>query len=262
MTETPAPDPGENIADDGGPVTSREKRRAEREARLAAKDAAYDLRQERKRTKDGTSLHGHHIVTTDVLADAFPDGETPELRPATVRRRIIHAVVLVLLLAMVVAGVVLAAMVQRGELDLKYISQKPVPTPVSCPGETLDYLDTKTVAVNVYNAGSVEGQAGKVAEQLKKRGFVVKEVANSVSEIAAPAVVISGPAGHAAALTVQRNFPGSDYVQDDRRGAIVDVVLTGKFEQLAPKVNTKPGALSCPRLSPPPSTPGPTPAKP
>ena len=248
--ENPGHVPGDEVL-----LTARQQRRAAREERRQAKDAAYDLRQARKKAKDGTSWRGHNIVDERGLADAFPEPETPELNPVTVRRRITHGVVLVLLLALLVAGVVLAAMVQRGELHLTLGAGKPTPTPVTCPAETLEMPGSKSVTVNVFNAGSTEGQAGKVAEELKKRGFVVKNVANKATEYGAPTVVVSGPGGHGAALNMQRNFPNSEYVQDDREDSTVDVIVTSQFNGLvdAAKVEKKPGVLSCPRLSPPPS---------
>ena len=47
------------------------------------------------------------------------------------------------------------------------------------------------------------------------------------------ALVVSGAAGQSAAFSVQRNVPGSDYVQDGRTDASVDVILTGDFKELA-----------------------------
>lgn len=255
------PDGGKSSVPPGKPrddvlLTAQQQRRAAREERRQAKDAAYDLRQQRKKAKDGTSWRGRHIVDASGLAEAFPEPATPELNPVTVRRRITHGVVLVLLLALVVAGLVLAAMVQRGELNVTLGAGEPAPAPVTCPAETLELPDNKNVTVNVFNGGSTEGQAGKLAEELKKRGFAVKDVANQATEYDAPAVVISGPGGHAAALSMQRNFPNSEYVQDDREDSAVDVIVTGQFNGLvdADKVDQKPGVLSCPRMSPPPST--------
>lgn len=98
-------------------LTTRQRRRSARDERRQARDAAYELRQQRKKSKDGTSWRGHHIVDSEGLAEAFPDPESPELPSSTVRRRITHGVTLVLLLALVVAAVVLAGMVQRGSLS-------------------------------------------------------------------------------------------------------------------------------------------------
>lgn len=246
-------------------MTARQQRRAVREEKRQAKDAAYDLRQQRKKDKDIHSWHGHHIVDTKTLAEVFPEPETPELPGSTVRRRITHGVILVVLLAMVATGLVLAGMVQRGELELKIGSGRPAAAPVTCPGETLDYPANKGVRVNVFNGGSTEGRAGQVAKELKKRGFVVKGVGNEASDYLTPVVIISGAKGHAAAFNVQRNFAAtqadSEYVQDNREDASVDVILTSQFKDLvvAPKVDHTPGLLSCPRLSPPPSAP-PSPA--
>lgn len=257
----PAVPPGsakaETTVDNDVLLSAGQRRKSERVARRQAKDAAYDLRQQRKRAKDGTSWHGHHIVDSRGLAEAFPDPGTSELSPATVRRRIFHGVILVVLLALVVTGVVLAGMVQRGELKLSLGPGKATPAPASCPAATFAYPANSTVTVNVLNGGSVEGEAGKVAAQLTQRGFVVKAVGNGATEVSAPAVVVSGPAGHSAALGIQHNFPGSDYVQDDRADATVDVILTSKFTALTaiPDLVEKPGVLSCPHLSPPPSEP-------
>lgn len=255
---------GESSKDPAGDVllTAGQRRKAEREARRQAKDAAFELRQERKRRKDGTSWRGHHIVDSDGLAEAFPEPESPELPGSTVRRRITHGVVLVLLLALVSAGLVLAGMIQRGELELKIGAGKPVPTPVSCPAQTLDYPENKNVRVNVFNAGSLEGKAGQVAGELMKRGYAVATIANARTEYSAPAVVVSGPNGVGGAFNLQKNVSGTEYVQDDRTDASVDLILTGTFNGFVPdhKVDHTPGVLSCPRLSPKPSAPASAPA--
>lgn len=256
MTRPPAGTPDEGAA---GEVllTAGQRRRAAREERRQQKDAAFELRRQRKRSKDGTSWRGHHIVDGQGLSEAFPDPDTPELTTSTVRRRITHGVVLVLLLALITAALVLAGMIQRGEMELKVGAEKPQPTPFSCPAQTLNYPENKTVTVNVYNASNVEGKAGQIAQELKKRGFVVKDVSNAVTEYSAPAVIVSGPNGLAAAFNLQRNLPGTDYVQDERADTTVDVILTGTFNGLVAdlKVDHTPGQLSCPRLSPPPSAP-------
>src|SRR6185312_2077797 len=114
--EAGAPEPAK--ADDDVLLTAGQRRRAEREARRQAKDAAYELRRQRKKSKDAGSWRGHHIVDGNGLAEAFPEPESTELESGTVRRRITHGVVLVLLLALLVSGLVLSAMMQRGELEL------------------------------------------------------------------------------------------------------------------------------------------------
>ncbi|WP_315914434.1 LytR C-terminal domain-containing protein [Arthrobacter sp. lap29] len=261
MTRPPAgqstdgPAPESPAAESEVLLTARQHRRAQREARRQAKDEAYELRMQRKRKKDGTTWRGHHIVDTDGLAQAFPEPESPEILSSTVRRRITHATVLLLLLALVVAGLVLVGMVQRGELELKLGAGRPSPTQWACPTETLDYPANKAVSVNIFNGSTVEGLAGKVGAELKKRGYQVKEVDNKGVALQAPTVITSGPAGRAAAFNLQRNFPDSEYVEDNREDATVDVVVTGLFVDLvaAKQVDQSAGVLSCPRLSPAPS---------
>ncbi len=261
MTRPPEGEPPKDPAEDVL-LTAGQRRKAEREARRQAKDAAYDVRQERKKRRDGTSWRGHNIVNSQGLAEAFPESETPELPSTTVRRRITHGVVLVLLLALVAAGLVLAGMIQRGELELKIGAGKPVPTPVGCPAQTLDYPENKNVRVNVFNAGSVEGRAGQVAGELMKRGYAVATIANARTEYSAPAIVVSGPSGLAGAFNLQKNVSSTEYVQDDRKDGSVDLILTGTFNGFVAehKVDHTPGVLSCPRLSPKPSAPASAPA--
>ena len=65
------------------------------------------------------------------------------------------------------------------------------------------------------------------------------------------AAIVSGAAGQAAAFAVQRNLPGSDYFQDARSDASVDVILTGDYRGLVKPelVDQTPGKLECPRES-------------
>lgn len=242
--------------DDDVQLTARQARRAAREARRQAKDQAYEDRLARKRSKDVHFLHGHHVIDTAGLAEAFPEPETAEYTSVTVRRRITHGVTLVLLLALVVAGVVLAGMVQRGDLVLHFGAPRHAPAAETCPPGPFDYPADKTVSVNVYNGGRTEGLAGRVAAELKKRGYKVKAVSNGATPYDAPAVVVSGVAGQAAAFNLQRNVAGAEYVQDDRKGATVDFIVTSSYTNLvdAKKVDQTPGPLSCPRLSPTPAT--------
>ncbi|PYI69576.1 hypothetical protein CVV68_00205 [Arthrobacter livingstonensis] len=247
----------DSAPDDDVQPTARQARAAAREAKRQAKDAAYEERLARKRSKDVHFLHGHHVIDTEGLAEAFPEPETADYDPGTVRRRITHGVTLVLLLGLVVAGVVLAGMVQRGELVLKFGPAKPTAAAESCPSGPFDYPANKSVSVNVYNGGRKEGMAGTIAAELKKRGYAVKTVANGSTTYDAPVVVVSGISGRAAAFNLQRNVAGAEYVQDDRKGATVDFIVTSAFTGLvdAKKVDQTPGALSCPRLSPTPKAP-------
>jgi hypothetical protein len=90
-----------------------------------------------------------------------------------------------------------------------------------------------------------------VADELLGRKFVVGAVANTDAGYRGVAAVLSGAAGQSAAFSVQRNVPGSDYFQDGRADASVDLILAGDYKALAAadQVDQTPGKLSCPRES-------------
>lgn len=254
MTENPGGRAEEN-ADKDVQLTPQQQRLSQRDARRQAKDDAYDAKLARKRSKDGHFWHGRHVVDARGLAEAFPEPESPEYSTGTVRRRITHGVTLVVLMALVVAGVVLAGMIQRGEIHLHFGFPKAVDLAGTCPADTLNFPENKAVTVNVFNAGSTEGQAGKVAAELKKRGYILGAVSNKATGYNAPAIIVAGKSGLSSALNVQRTVVDADFVYDARKDASVDVVLTDAYKGLADpkKINQKPGALSCPRLSPSPT---------
>jgi hypothetical protein len=79
----------------------------------------------------------------------------------------------------------------------------------------------------------------------------VGAVANIEAGYRGVAAVVSGAAGQSAALSVQRNLPGSDYFQDSRTDGSVDVILAQDYKALAPPdlVDQTPGRLGCPRES-------------
>jgi len=169
---------------------------------------------------------------------------------ARVRRRVLHGAVLVLLVGLIAAGIIVALAVINGRLKIP--SAEPAPTPVSsCPASTFDYTPTDKVNVNVFNSTSRAGLARSVADELLARKFVVGNVSNTSPGYRGVAAVVSGAAGQAAAFTVQRNLQGSDYFQDGRNDASVDVILSQDYTALVPPelVDQTPGKLSCPRES-------------
>lgn len=236
--------------DDDVLLTPRQQRSAEREAKRQAKDDAYEAKLARKRSKDVHYWHGRTVVDTKGLREAFPEPETPEYTKSTVRRRITHGVTLVILLAIVVAGVVLAGMVQRGELELKLGYTKPVDPSTVCPADTLTPPANKLVTVNVFNAGTADGAAGKISAALKTRGYKLGTVGNGATQYMAPVVIVAGPEGLASALNLQRLVNGAEFVQDDRQGVAVDFIVTDGYAGLLAqnKISAKPGKLQCPRL--------------
>lgn len=104
------------------------------------------------------------------------------------------------------------------------------------------------IAVNVYNATSRNGLAGRSAGLLEQRGFVVDKVANDPSDRPTPKVaeVRYGQEGRPKALVVLTVMPeGTKAVKDKRTDATVDVALGTGFQSLAPGA-TGTGPPMCP----------------
>ena len=202
-----------------------------------------------RKPKDPTILHGHHVITGSELRAVFVEQDELEGR-ARKRRRILHAVVLVLLLALIAAAIVVALAIMNGQIKVP-TAERSQAAASQCPDATYDYTPHEKINLNVYNSTSRPGLARTVADDFRARKFVVGAVGNTQSGYRGAALVVSGAAGQSAAFSVQRNLPGSDYVQDGRSDASVDVILTGDFKDLAKPelVDQTPGKLSCPRES-------------
>jgi hypothetical protein len=204
---------------------------------------------------DPRQWHGHRIVTERDLYEAFPESDDVE-QPHAYMSRLRHGVVLAVLAVLLAAAVLVAFGIARGDIRIAALEPSPQPTQ-GCPAGPFKYQKPATVRVNVYNASTVGGLAGATAEKLRKRSFNVAEVGNrTVNRRGMTAIIVSGPAGRAGAFTLQRLIPSTEYVEDGRTDASVDVVLGSGFEALVPpkKVDRKPGPLSCPRMSPSPSS--------
>ncbi|HET6270519.1 MAG TPA: LytR C-terminal domain-containing protein [Arthrobacter sp.] len=202
-----------------------------------------------RKPKDVTVLHGHRVVTGSELRATFAE-QDDTLDPLRRRRRILHGVVLAALVGLLVAAILTALAIMNGQIKLPTAEQSEGATSL-CPDATYDYTPHEKVNLNVYNSTSRPGLARAVANEFDARKFVVGAVGNSTSSYRGVALVVSGAAGQAAAFSVQRNLPGSDYVQDARTDQSVDVILTGDYRELAKPelVDQTPGKLSCPRES-------------
>jgi hypothetical protein len=202
-----------------------------------------------RKPKDVRVLHGHRVVTGPELRATF-EAAGDQDDPVRLRRRVVHGVVLVLLLGLIAGAIITAFAIISGQLKLPTTAGSDEPQAV-CPAATFDYAPPEQVNLNVYNSTSRPGLARSVADELLGRKFVVGAVANTEAGYRGVAAVVSGAAGQSAAFTVQRNVPGSDYFQDDRTDASVDVILAGDYKALAAadRVDQTPGKLSCPRES-------------
>lgn len=202
-----------------------------------------------RKPKDVGVLHGHRVVSGPELRATFEAAGDPD-NPVRLRRRVVHGVVLVLLLGLIAAAIITALAIINGQLKIPTPAAKDQPH-TTCPAATFDYTPNDKINVNVFNSTSRPGLARSVADELLGRKFVVGAVANTEAGYRGVAAVVSGAAGQSAAFTIQRNLPGSDYFQDGRTDASVDVVLAGDYKELAAadRVDQTPGKLSCPRES-------------
>ncbi len=202
-----------------------------------------------RKTQDSNVLHGHRVITGPELRATFEAaGDRDD--PVRLRRRVIHGVVLVLLLGLIAGAIITALAIINGHLKLPTTAGSEEPRSV-CPTAVFDYAPPEQINLNVLNSTSRPGLARSVADEMLGRKFVVGAVANTEAGYRGVAAVVSGAAGQAAAFTVQRNVPGSDYFQDGRTDASVDLILAGDYKELvAPdRVDQTPGTLSCPRES-------------
>jgi hypothetical protein len=201
-----------------------------------------------RKPKDPSVLHGHRVVTGSDLRATFVEENEAQENPRRLRRRILHGLVLVVLLGLVSAGIIVAVGIMNGRITLPTPESSRASAPL-CPVATFDYVPPETITLNVFNSTNRPGLAQGVAEELAGRKFVVGTVGNNTSDYRGVALIVSGVAGQSAAFTVQRHLPGSDYLQDGRADASVDVVLAGDFRELAKPelVDQTPGQLSCPR---------------
>lgn len=201
-----------------------------------------------RKPKDVTVLHGHQVVSGSDLRATFVEDDELHDDPARMRRRILHGVVLVLLVGLVAAAIVVALAIMNGQMRIP-TAERSQSAVSACPEARFDYTPPERINLNVFNSTSRPGLARSVADDFAARKFLVGAVASTTSSYRGVALVVSGAAGQSAAFTVQRNLPGSDYFQDGRTDASVDVILTGDFKDLAKPelVDQTPGQLSCPR---------------
>ncbi|MFJ3214831.1 LytR C-terminal domain-containing protein [Kitasatospora sp. NPDC086801] len=92
------------------------------------------------------------------------------------------------------------------------------------------------VTVNVYNATTKGGLAGRTAEELKKRGFTIGKVGNAPAEldkkVPGTAQVIAGPAGAGAATLLSSQIAGATATADARADGTVDFVIGDSYNAL------------------------------
>lgn len=168
------------------------------------------------------------------------------------RLRRCHAITLSMLGGVVLIAALLVVLLFTGIIRwprsvVATASPSPPTGDPRCPQQQLEPARNLNVNVRVFNASQRVGLAGSLATELRDRGYRVDAVGNRFGVLTrAPGVLITGPAGYAAALNLQRLLPGFDFRDDRRPEASVDVVLSERFQ--APLKGTPeqpPGWLQC-----------------
>ncbi len=97
--------------------------------------------------------------------------------------------------------------------------------------------EPKKVRVNVYNATETSGLASKTARDLKKRGFVIKDVANDPAGLPIEGVarIRYGPKAAKRAELLSYYVPGAELVEMERPGTVVDLALGDSFTFVPPQ---------------------------
>jgi len=92
------------------------------------------------------------------------------------------------------------------------------------------------ITMNVYNTTFRTGLASVVANQLKGRGFKVKDVSNDPLKTLqmGTALIRYGEEGDLAAKIVAQHIPGATLRKDTRAGTGVDVVIGNAYTALVP----------------------------
>ncbi|GAA2817822.1 LytR C-terminal domain-containing protein [Kitasatospora sp. CM 4170] len=140
----------------------------------------------------------------------------------------------------------------------------PTPTPDASPGAPAG--DPKAIPqptafkLNVFNATTKSGLAGRTAEEFTKRGFTVDKKGNAPAEldkkVPGTAVVIAGPAGAGAATLISSQIAGATVTTDARTDNTVDVVVGDSYNALLDETQAAAALALATKPSPTPSTTG------
>jgi hypothetical protein len=100
----------------------------------------------------------------------------------------------------------------------------------------------REVSVNVYNTTYRTGLAKVVADDLKGRGFKVKDVSNDPLRTMqmGTAVIRYGEQGDLAAALLKGYVPDAELLKVDRADATVDLVIGNGFTSLVPQADVPP----------------------
>ncbi|MDI3423659.1 LytR C-terminal domain-containing protein [Streptomyces luteolus] len=131
---------------------------------------------------------------------------------------------------------------------------KPSPSPKALP-------KPGQITVNVLNATPRTGLAKKTADELKKRGFKIGDVANAPKEydkkVAATAVLLGAKSALESGLPVLgTQLAGAERKTDARKGKEIDLIIGKAFTALAKKADAEKALAKLAEPAPAPSRPG------
>ena len=166
-------------------------------------------------------------------------------------KRIARALTSPLLLLALVALLIWSA-----KWGYRQVTAPPLPEPIiSCsPSPVGTVLKSNQVTINVYNGGRQQGLAGKIARQMKAKGFQVRFVDNTEKKIDHTIIVAASKDDPAAKLVAQQ-FVKSEIQEDGITDGIVDVMVGNTFAGYQKAAKTQIKVASDPCLPPPSETP-------
>ena len=150
--------------------------------------------------------------------------------------------------------VLLAILFFGARWGYRNVTAPPLPPPIiSCsPSPVGKVLKSSQVTVNIYNGGRQHGLAGKVAKQLKSRGFIVQHVDNTEEKVETT-VIIGNSKDDPAVKLVAQQFVKPEIREDGKPDGIVDVLVGNKFAGTSPAKKPFEVAVSEDPCLPPPS---------
>lgn len=163
----------------------------------------------------------------------------PEMSDTRRRARRRSKLTIVGLSVFLVLSLVVALAVAEGWIGGGYQTG---PTANPCPTRTLP--SPSRVSLNVYNGTETDGLAKGVAAGLASQGFRISQVMNDPERrrVRGNAEIRHGENGADNAQTVGLRFPGAKFVKDERKTAVVDVVIGPRYRRLAvPNPSATPG---------------------
>ena len=180
------------------------------------------------------------------MASAGPYNERAARRQFVRRRQgLVFSIILLAMAAVLVVAIMVFLGHMGGSAKQSAKSQPNYGVAVPCAPAKATVQDFGQVSVRVLNGTKYSGLATAIKEALANRGFKVTDVGSTPSkEWLERTQIRFGAKGITQAYTVNAQFNDAIMVMDDRKDALVDVMIGQSFENLnsANAASAKPGA--------------------